>query len=68
MDEPVPTCLLCGGILAREMGVLSRCAGCRRLYAVSGGYAEPIGSSLCVDLSGSEDWRAEAALRQRERA
>ena len=68
MDEPIPSCPLCGGILAREMWVLSRCAGCRRLYAVSGGYAEPIGSSLFVDLSGADDWRAEAALRHRERA
>ena len=56
-------CPTCGGPLCRETGCLSRCAGCRRLFAVTDGYAEPMASNY--NLSGADDAKAEAALRQR---
>ena len=62
MDNPVPPCPDCEGILVREMGMLYRCAKCRRVFAVSGGVAEPMGGP---DLTGRDDGQAETALRQR---
>lgn len=56
-------CPDCGGVLCREMGVLCRCATCRRLFALTGDYAEPMGSD--ADLSGLDDAKAEAALQRR---
>ena len=56
-------CPDCDGVLCREAGVLHRCASCRRLFQVTGDYAEPMASN--VDLSGADDLKAEAALRQR---
>ena len=54
-------CPVCGGILCREMGTFYRCVACRSLLAVTGDYAEVLGTSV----QGSEDARAEAALRGR---
>ena len=62
MDEWRLACPDCGGVFCREMGCLYRCAACRRLFSVTGDYAEPMGAA---DLSGRDDWRAESALRQR---
>ena len=45
------------------MGVLFRCVACRRLFAVSGQYAEAMGSG--EDLSGLDDWKAERAFQRR---
>lgn len=59
-DAPCPTC---GGVLIREMGVLHRCAGCRRSFSVLGGHPEPLRNAS--DLSGLDDLRAEQALRRR---
>ena len=42
--------------------MLYRCARCRRVYAVSGSVAEPMGAP---DLSGRDDGLAEGAFRQR---
>lgn len=61
-SDLVPPCPGCEGILVREMGMLYRCARCRRVYAVSGSVAEPMGAP---DLSGRDDGLAEGAFRQR---
>ena len=63
MDEWRLACSECGGVLCWEAGCLHRCAGCQRLFAVTNGYAEPMASNY--DLSGADDAKAEAALRQR---
>lgn len=63
MDEWRLACPDCGGVLCREMGCLYRCVACRRLFAVTGGYAEPMGTKF--DLSGPDDWQAERALGRR---
>ena len=39
MDEWRLACPECGSVLCREAGSLHRCAGCRRLFAVTNGYA-----------------------------
>ena len=61
-SDSIPPCPTCDSILVREMGMLYRCAQCRRIFAVSGGVAEPMGAP---DLSGRDDGRAEVAFRQR---
>ena len=63
MDEWRLACPECGGVLCREAGALHHCASCRRLFAVTGDYAEPMASNY--DLSGADDAKAEAALRRR---
>ena len=63
MDEWRLACPECGSVLCREAGSLHRCAGCRRLFAVTNGYAEPMASNY--DLSGADDRMAEAALARR---
>ena len=62
MADGTPPCPDCEGILVREMGMLYRCVTCRRIFAVSGGVAEPLSAP---DVSGRDDGRAETALRQR---
>ena len=37
-------CPVCGGILCREMGTFYRCVACRSLLAVTGDYAEVLGT------------------------
>ena len=61
-SDSIPPCPTCDSILVREMGMLYRCAQCRRIFAVSGGVAEPMGGP---NLSSQDDGRAEVALRRR---
>ena len=63
MVEAIPTCPRCGSVLCREMGTFFRCVTCRRLFALSGQYVEPMGSG--EDLSGLDDWKAEQAFQRR---